>query len=103
MTPIGHVPVSATAALVPVSWGTRLDLTCTYAPDLGGYHLPPSVTYALVVHTRDGSTERVGTWRAIHGRRMHFTAGTSAPTRDIVSVEITTANGTPVLKLPRAA
>jgi hypothetical protein len=103
MTPIGHVPVSATAAVVPVSWGTRLDLTCTYAPDIADYNLPPSVTYALVVHTRDGKAERVGTWRAIHGRRMHFTAGTSSPARDIASVEITLAIGTPVLKLPRAA
>ena len=102
MTPVGHVPVSATAAVVPVSWGTRLDLTCTYAPDVADYNLPPSVTYALVVHTRDGRTERVGTWRAIHGRRMHFTAGTSAPARDITSVEITLANGRPVLRLPQA-
>jgi hypothetical protein len=102
MKPIGHVPVRATVALAPVTWGTRLDLTCTYAPDAGKYHLPPSVTYALVVRTRDGHVERVGTWRAVENRPMHFTAGTSANQRDIASVEVVTADGRPVLRLPRS-
>ena len=100
MRPVGHVPVRATVALATVSWGTRLDLTCTYAPDAPSYEdLPPSVTYALVVHTRDGHAERVGTWRAARDRAMQFTAGTSANARDIASVEVTTADGRPVLRL----
>ena len=102
MTPIGQVPVRATVALASVTWGTRLDLTCTYAPDAGKYHLPPSVTYALVVRTRDGHVERVGTWRALENRPMHFTAGTSTNQRDIASVEVLTAKGRPVLTLPRS-
>jgi hypothetical protein len=100
MRPVGHVPVRATVGLASVSWGTRLDLTCTYAPDSPSYEdLPPTVTYALVVHTRDGHTERVGTWRATRDRAMEFTAGTSANPRDIASVEVTTTDGRPVLRL----
>jgi hypothetical protein len=100
MSPVGHVPVRATVALDAVSWGTRLDLTCTYGPESANYHdLPPSVTYALVVHTRDGHAERVGTWRAQRDRAMQFTAGTSTNERDIASVEVLTAGGRPVLRL----
>jgi hypothetical protein len=100
MSPVGQVPVRATMALAPVSWGTRLDLTCTYGSELKEYRdLPPSVTYALVVHTRDGHAEQVGTWRARRDEAMRFTAGTSTNERNIASVEILTADGRPVLRL----
>jgi hypothetical protein len=103
MRPVGHVPVRATVALASVSWGTRLNLTCTYGPESANYHdLPPSVTYALVVHTRDGHAERVGTWRAQRDRAMQFTAGTSTNERDIASVEVLTQTGRPVLRLVRS-
>jgi putative zinc finger protein len=99
MTTIGHAPVRASVSLAPVAWGTRLDLTCTYAPGHEGYHLPKSVTYALVVRTRDGRLEQIGTWRSTRGRTMRFSAGTSAMQRDIKSVEVTTLAGRPVLRL----
>ena len=100
MVPLGGAPVRASLAFASVTWGTRLDLTCTYAP--GGeehYHLPRRVTYALVVRTRDGHTEQVGTWRSLEGRTMRLTAGTSAPRNQIASVEVRTTEGRPVLEL----
>ena len=101
MVPLGGAPVRASLAFASVTWGTRLDLTCTYAP--GGeqehYHLPHRVTYALVVRTRDGHTEQVGTWRSLEGRTMRLTAGTSAPRNQIASVEVRTTEGRPVLEL----
>ena len=78
MLPVGGAPVRATLALEPVAWGTRLDLTCTYEPRADEYELPAVVTYVLVVRTRDGRTEQVGTWRSIGGRTMRLTAATSA-------------------------
>ena len=48
---------------------------------------------------RDGSAEQVGTWRAIDGKTMHFSAGTAAQGRDITAVEVRTADGRPVLRL----
>jgi putative zinc finger protein len=100
MVPVGDVPVRASLAFASVTWGTRLDLTCTYAPNGEQYHhLPPRVTYALVVRTRDGRTEQVGTWRSLEGRTMRLTAGTSSPRNQIASVQVRTTEGRPVLEL----
>ena len=99
MATLGKAPVRASLAVASVAWGTRLDLTCTYAPGHENYHLPKSVTYALVVRTRDGRLEQVGTWRSTRGRTMKFSGGTSAPQSDIASVEVTTVSGRPVLRL----
>ena len=99
MLPVGDAPVQATIALDPVAWGTRLDLTCTYAPRADQYELPAVATYVLVVRTRDGRTEQVGTWRSIGGRTMRLTAATSARRSDIASVEVRTTSGRPVLQL----
>jgi anti-sigma factor RsiW len=99
MAPLGDVPVRARVALSSVAWGTRLDLTCTYARAGERYHLPPAVTYALVVRTRGGRTQQVGTWRALDGRTMRVTAATADAARDIDSVQVRTADGQPVLEL----
>jgi hypothetical protein len=99
MSAVGEVPVEATLGLEPVTWGTRLLLTCTYEPDSVEYELPPSVDYTLVVRTRDGLTEQVGSWRSVGGMTMRLTAGTSADQDDIASVEVRTRSGRVVLRL----
>jgi hypothetical protein len=96
---VGRVPVTASVALTSVKWGTKLDLTCSYRPAPDEYQMPRSVTYVLFVVNRDGSTEQVGTWRALDGRTMRLTAGTAASRDDIRSVEVRTVTGRPVLKL----
>jgi hypothetical protein len=98
MAPVDYGPVTANLAFESVAWGTRLDLTCHYAPTADGQPVPPA-TYALVVRTRDGHTEQVATWRALPGRTMQLTAATAAGRDDIASVEVRTADGRPVLKL----
>ena len=101
MAPVAGAPVRARLALAPVSWGTRLDLTCTYeAPQGSSYPVPATVRYTLVVGTRDGRTQQVGTWRAIDGRTVRLTAATAVPRRDITSVQVRTTDGRPVLELP---
>jgi hypothetical protein len=95
----GEVPVEATLGLEPVTWGTRLLLTCTYEPGSVEYELPPSVDYVLVVRTRDGRTEHVGSWRSVGGMTMQLTAGTAATRDDIAAVEVRTRSGRVVLRL----
>jgi hypothetical protein len=97
MRRLDDAPVWGNLDLESVTWGTRLNLVCTYARDRTS--MPQTVTYALQVRTRDGHTERVGTWRGVDGMTMHLTAGTAARTRDITSVEVLAADGTPVLRL----
>jgi Putative zinc-finger len=99
MLPVGHVPVTATVAFTSVTWGTRLDLTCSYEPTSGGYGRPRTVTYGLFVVNRDGSAEQVGTWRALDGRTLRLTAATAAERDDIAAIEVRTVDGRAVLKL----
>ncbi|MCW2821893.1 MAG: putative rane protein [Marmoricola sp.] len=101
MTPLGDVPVRARLALQSVSWGTRLVLACTYAPDQTESDWPHTVTYTLLVKTTDGHTEQVSTWRPLEGRETRLTAATAARRQDIASVEVRTADGRPVLELSR--
>jgi Putative zinc-finger len=98
MTPVGDVPVTATVALQGVTWGTRLELTCSYDTEKVEYDLPPEVDYALVVRTRDGQTEQVGTWRSEDGTTMHITGATATDRADIASVEVRTPDGQVVLR-----
>ena len=99
MDPVGEVPVRASVAMEAVTWGTRLDLTCTYDPTSVTYELPPEVDYELFVSTRQGKTEQVGSWRSVGGRTMQLTAATAASRRDIASVTVRTRDGRVVLEL----
>jgi len=99
MTPIGEVPVRASIELEEVGWGTRLALECTYDPASVDYELPPEVDYLLVVRTRDGETERVGSWRSVGGRTLRLAAATAADVDDIASVQVRTLAGRVVLEL----
>jgi hypothetical protein len=99
MVPVDDAPVRASISLAPVSWGTRLDLSCTYLPTPARYHLPARARYALFVRTRRGHVEQVGTWASDVGRTMRLTAATSVPRADIASVEVRTTDGHAVLEL----
>lgn len=97
MQAVAPGPLSARLELASVAWGTRLDLVCTYAAS--GYHDGRAATYALVVHTGDGATEQVATWRGLPGRTLRLTAATASAREEITSVEVRTLDGGPVLKL----
>ena len=98
MVPVGYGRMAANVTLASVAWGTRLDLTCSYAPAAPGDE-SASTAYSLVVLTSDGRTEQVATWRGLPGRSMNLTAATAAARDEITSVEVRTADGQPVLKL----
>ena len=96
MEPVGDpVGVRATLDLAPVAWGTRLELVCSYEGE--SYAAPEA--YALVVHTRDGRSEQVATWKSLPGKTMRLAAATATSRADIASVEMRTASGDPVLEL----
>lgn len=97
MEPVGEVPLEARLTLEPVTWGTRIGLECTYDPSWVPYDLPAEATYLLVVRTRGGATEQVGTWRSVGGKTMRLEAATATPSSDIASVEVRTTDGRVVL------
>jgi len=90
-------PVTASARLVDVAWGTRIDLTCTYNPKERG----PSDgrPYALVVIDRSGAVQQVATWKALPGRELTVTGASSLARRDVAAVEVRTLSGRTMLRL----
>jgi len=93
----GEVPVHADLAMERVTWGTRLELTCTYDTQSVSFKLPRRVDYVIVVLTEDGHAERVGSWQSVDGMTMRLTAGTAVQRGQIKSVEVRTADGRVVL------
>lgn len=83
----------ASVALTKVAWGTRLDLTCSYPTSATTYE---GGSYALVVHTKNGHTERVASWNGLPGRTMSVSGATAARQKNITSVEVTRTDGTPI-------
>ena len=98
MKPLIDIPIAASVSLTSVDWGTRLELTCTYGSP-GGGNGSEGWPYAIVVETREGEVEQVGTWLALPGREMTLDAATATRRDDIASVEVRTTSGRPVLEL----
>jgi len=97
LTAVVPSPVTASARLVDVPWGTRIELTCAYRTSA---RYPASATpYALVVIDRSGVAEQVATWKALPNRTLTVTGASSRARRDIASIEIRTLTGRPILRL----
>jgi hypothetical protein len=101
MVPVGSGPVRAAVQVTGVAWGTRLDLTCTYAPESGegAYEGEEPSAYGLYVRTGAGAEERVASWQALPGRTMHLSGATATGRADITTVEVRTSDGRVVLTL----
>ena len=90
-------PVTASARLVDMAWGTRIDLTCSYSAK-GSYPTGGSA-YALVVIDRSGAEQQVATWSALPNRELTVLGASSLDRRDIAAVEIRTLSGKAILRL----
>jgi hypothetical protein len=98
-------PVTASARLVDMAWGTQIHLTCTYRTSGGtqspstGLYPGSGVPYAMVVIDHHGAAEQVASWKALPNRELTVTGASSRARRDIAAVEIRTASGQTILRL----
>jgi hypothetical protein len=99
LRPLLPTPLTITARLTRVDWGTEVDVTCAYAPASAS----PAYDYALVVTDRAGTVEQIGTWTAVPGHDARLRAMTALPRAQIASVEVRTLDGTAVARLDPAA
>ncbi|KGN31663.1 transmembrane anti-sigma factor [Knoellia sinensis KCTC 19936] len=106
MVAVGPTPVRADVRVAGVSWGTRLELTCSYdsGDETSGAHeeygtASPAGEYALVIRTKSGETEEVATWRGLPGRTMRVSAATATERSDIAEVEMRSSDGAVVLRV----
>ena len=53
----------------------------------------------MFVHTADGGTEQVASWKAVPGKTMQLSAATASDADDITNVEVRTAAGPPSSQL----
>jgi len=96
LTAVVPSPVTASVSMVPMRWGTRLDLSCDYYPSGGG---TASREYTLVVHDRTGRSQQVAAWRALPHQELSLTAASSWHSQDIADVEVQAPGGRTVLRL----
>ena len=88
--------LTAKVSLQRVAWGTKMHLACRYA----GAWVQPGASYAMRVHTTDGETQQIATWKALPDRTMQLDAATSVDPVDIASVDVVlTGSDRPLLTL----
>ena len=97
LTAVVPSPVTASARLVDMAWGTRIDLTCSYRAN--GSYPADGRPYALVVIDRSGAAQQVATWKALPDRELTVMGASSLARRDIAAVEVRTLSGRAILRL----
>ncbi len=94
---VAELPVTATATLTSVDWGTRIDLDCRY-DDVAASDAPEGGwPYALYVVDRDGERREISSWRANPGKTARLAAGTALGIDDITALEIRSVRSGDVL------
>ena len=87
MTKLAPTPFNATVALNGFSWGTRIDMACTYGQWSGGADASPS-NLGMVVVGRDGSHTQVATWLGLSGATALPSGNTALPKDQIASIQL---------------
>lgn len=82
-------PLTASVKLTATTWGTRIDMTCTYA---AGYEGPRSA-YRLYVVDRSGRSSLVSSWRAGPGDVSRTTGSSDLSPSQISAVQVRTTSG----------
>lgn len=98
MAAVKPSPVTATVTLVSRSWGTAIEMDCTYGAEPAAAKQDDDVdTLAMVAIGRDGSSARLATWLAHTGVLASPTGSTSLSIGEIASVEVVSADTGDVL------
>jgi len=91
MAPVTPSQLTATVNLVSHSWGTGIELNCTYAAEPPGQS-DDGDRLAMVAVGRDGSHTRLSTWIARPGIVASTAGDISLPVDQIASVQVVSAD-----------
>ena len=91
MRAVGGAPVKASVRLTPKSWGTAIDMRCTYLSNPGWN--PDGGSYALVATDRNGHREQLATWQAIPNKEVRVPTATSVARKQLTSLQVTSHSG----------
>jgi RNA polymerase sigma-70 factor (ECF subfamily) len=93
------VPVVASVRLSPTSWGTKLEVTCTYTGTARPAAGSAFATYRLVLLPDGGGAgEAVATWQTVPGREVVADGSTSLRVRDVGTLQLQAGDGTVLLQ-----
>ncbi|PZS30501.1 MAG: anti-sigma factor [Pseudonocardiales bacterium] len=93
--PVTDAPVNASAALIEKTWGTEVDLRCTYT----GKQTSGTFSYLLVATDRSGHEVQIATWRVVSNTPVVLVASTSLQRADLATLEVRFQTGKPLLRL----
>jgi hypothetical protein len=93
MTALGQFPVRADARLATFSWGTQVDMTCSYTGGRSGGE------YVLTAISRSGQETQLATWKAVPDNTARLSIGTALRQSDLAALEVRLGNGLPLLRL----
>ncbi|KHO23134.1 anti-sigma factor family protein [Mycolicibacterium setense] len=89
MSKMADTPINASIAMTSYSWGTRIDMACSYG-SWGKQDAPPQ-NLGMVVIGRDGSREEIATWLGLSGATALPSANTQMPMPEIAAVQLVTS------------
>jgi Putative zinc-finger len=96
MDKLEPTPFNATVALNDFTWGTRIDMACSYGEWSGGGGAPPS-NLGMVVVGHDGSRSQIATWLGLSGATALPSGNTPMPVEDIAAVQLVSVDSGTVL------
>ncbi|WP_135452909.1 zf-HC2 domain-containing protein [Mycobacterium sp. DL99] len=89
MSKVSDTPINASIAMTSYSWGTRIDMACSYG-SWGKQDTPPQ-NLGMVVIGRDGSHSEIATWLGLSGATALPSGNTQMPMTDIAAVQLVTS------------
>jgi len=95
MDKVNETPINASIALSSYSWGTRIDMACSYGD--WGQRDGAAQNLGMVVVGHDGSRTQVATWLGLSGATALPSGNVALPQSGIASVQLVSADDGKVL------
>jgi hypothetical protein len=97
MSKVSQTPINASIALTGYSWGTRIDMACSYGDWGAGAKGVQPQNLGMVVVGRDGSREQVATWLGLSGATALPSGNTQKAVDDIAAIQMVSVDNGKVL------
>lgn len=95
MGKVSETPINASIAMSGYSWGTRIDMACSYGD--WGQRDAPAQNLGMVVIGRDGTRTQIATWLGLSGATALPSGNVPLPPGEIASVQLVSADDGKVL------
>lgn len=95
MNKVNQTPIAASITMSSFTWGTRIDMACSYG-DWGQRGAQPQ-NLGMVVVGKDGRRDQIATWLGLSGATALPSGNTPMPMNEIAAVQLVSADDGKVL------